>query len=61
MQGWPIMQESVIHRAAPWLGSMTTRLRRSGRSAREQLAHYLSEIAAYWNRQPVDRFWPPHP
>ena len=59
------MQDSVIQRATPrhgpWLGHVAARLRRSGRSAREQLAQYLSEIAAYWTRQPVDRFWPPHP
>jgi hypothetical protein len=59
------MQDSVIqratHRRGPWLAQLSVRLRRSGCAAREQLAQYLSEIAAYWNRQPPDRFWPPHP
>jgi hypothetical protein len=50
------MQGSMADRQA-WMDDLVRRLRRS----REQLAHYLSEIAAYWNRQPVDRFWPPHP
>jgi hypothetical protein len=54
------MQGSVADRQA-WTAALTQRLRRSGCVAREQLARYLGEIAAYWNRYPVDRFWPPHP
>jgi hypothetical protein len=54
------MQDSVVHKPA-WMGDLAGRLKRSGRAAREQLAYYLSDIAEYWNRQPLDRFWPPHP
>jgi hypothetical protein len=28
---------------------------------RQQLARWLAQIAAFWNRQPIDQFWPPHP
>jgi hypothetical protein len=58
------MQHSMVPQQGwqpAWMGSLTQRLRRSGWAAREQLAQYVSEIAAYWNRQPLDRFWPPHP
>jgi len=58
------MQDSVVPRHAwrqAWTGNLAQRLRRSGCAARDQIAQYLSEIAAYWNRQPPDRFWPPHP
>ena len=54
------MQDTMVPRQA-WMGSLMQRLRRSGCAAREQVAQYLSEIAEYWNRQPLDRFWPPHP
>jgi len=54
------MQDTMVPRQA-WMGSLMRRLRRSGCVAREQVAQYLSEIAEYWNRQPLDRFWPPHP
>jgi hypothetical protein len=54
------MQGSVVQRQA-WKSVLTRRVRRSAWAAREQLARYLGEIAAYWNRQPIDRFWPPHP
>jgi len=47
------MQGSMVDRQA-WLGALRRRLS-------EQVARYLGEIAAYWNRHPIDRFWPPHP
>jgi hypothetical protein len=37
------------------------RLRRLAAAARRTLARYPAELVAYWNRQPFDRFWPPHP
>jgi hypothetical protein len=30
-------------------------------SLRQRLARWLDRIANFWNRQPHDRFWPPHP
>jgi hypothetical protein len=54
------MQDTMIPGQA-WIGGLAQRLRRSSCTAREQIAQYLSEIAAYWSRQPLDRFWPPHP
>lgn len=59
------MRDSMIQpRTAghtPWTGTTAQRLNRLGGTVREQLAHYLSEIAEFWGRQPIDRFWPPHP
>jgi len=28
---------------------------------RQRLAGWLQQIASFWNRQPIDQFWPPHP
>ena len=36
-------------------------LRRVAAAARRAVARYLADLIAYWNRQPFDRFWPPHP
>ncbi len=47
--------------ARPWTDDAGGRLHQLVRSTREQLARWLSDFTAYWNRQPLDRFWPPHP
>ena len=60
--GVPIMRGA--HHTAParpWTDDAGGRLHQLVRSAREQLARWLSDFTAYWNRQPLDRFWPPHP
>jgi hypothetical protein len=36
-------------------------LRSVARTAWHHVARVLTEILAHWNRQPFDRFWPPHP
>jgi len=30
-------------------------------SWRQRLARWLDQVIEFWNRQPHDRFWPPHP
>ena len=50
--------------AAPsrsWKEDITTRMQQLGCTARGHLARWVSDFTAYWNRQPLDRFWPPHP
>jgi hypothetical protein len=52
------------HRVAlsrPWRVDVAARVQRLGCSTRGHLARWLSDFTAYWNRQPLDRFWPPHP
>ena len=45
----------------PWREDVVARIQRLGCAARAQLARWVSDFTAYWNRQPLDRFWPPHP
>jgi hypothetical protein len=37
------------------------RLHQLASSARGQLARWLSDVAEFLRRQPLDRYWPPHP
>jgi hypothetical protein len=60
--GVPIMPGA--HQAAPsgpFKDDLVGRAHQFASSARGQIARWLSEFTAYWNRQPLDRFWPPHP
>ena len=45
----------------PFRTDAVGRIQQFTSTAREQLARWLSDFTAYWNRQPLDRFWPPHP
>lgn len=48
------------HHATP-SSSLDGRLHQLVCAAREQLARWLSDINEFWRRQPLDRYWPPHP
>lgn len=37
------------------------RLQQFVSTARGHLARWVGDFTAFWNRQPIDRFWPPHP
>jgi hypothetical protein len=52
------------HNAAPsrpFKDDLVERVHHLVGSVRGQLARLLSDFTDYWNRQPLDRFWPPHP
>jgi hypothetical protein len=53
------MTSSVLR--SPSGPGRTPPLRRAVAAVRRQVDRWLDALFDYWSRQPLDRFWPPHP